>query len=286
MINVIGNKKIFLGIALVLVLASLVSMFSFGFRLAVDFTGGSLWQLKVPGTDVQSLENFFKSDLKLDVHGTAFDKSTETYALTLNELSDAERQANFEKIKAKFSGSEDLDFWRVTPSVSKDLRNKSIMAVILAMVAISLYIAFVFRKVSRPVSSWKYGAITLITLMHNVVIPAGLFAILGRLFGAAADTNFIIALLVVMGFSVHDNIVVFDRIRENLMKSRQINFNLDEVVNKSVNETFARSINTSLTLFLVLLSLYFWGPVGLQYFVLTILVGTVVGAYSSIFVAS
>ncbi|OGY61269.1 MAG: protein-export membrane protein SecF [Candidatus Colwellbacteria bacterium RIFCSPLOWO2_12_FULL_43_11] len=286
MINVIGNKKIFLGIALVLVLASLVSIFYFGFRLGVDFTGGSLWQLKVPGTDAQSLENFFESDLKLDVHGTSFDRSTETYALTLNEISDSDRQSYFEKIKTKFNGADDLDFWHVTPSVSKELRNKSITAVVLVMVVISLYIAFVFRKVSRPVSSWKYGIITLITLMHDVIIPAGMFAILGHFVGVTADTNFMVALLVVMGFSVHDTIVVFDRIRENLMKSRQINFDLDEIVNRSVNETFARSVNTSLTLLLVLLGLYFWGPAGLQYFVLTMLVGTMVGTYSSIFVAS
>jgi len=269
-----------------MILAGVISISYFGFRLAVDFTGGSLWQLKIPDTNATEVGDFFKSELNLEVAGVAFDSNTDIYAVTLNEIPDADRQIFFEEVKNKFNGAEDFDFWRVTPSVSKELRNKSIMAVVLVMATISVYIAFVFRKVSRPVSSWKYGIITLITLTHDVIIPAGVFALLGKLVGVSMDTNFIVALLVVMGFSVHDTIVVFDRIRENLIKSRQLDIDLDEIVNKSVNDTLARSINTSLTLVLVLLGLYFWGPAGLQYFVLTILIGTVVGTYSSIFVAS
>ena len=159
------------------------------------------------------------------------------------------------------------------------------MAIVFVLVGISLYIAFAFRKVSRPISSWKYGLVTLITLMHNVAIPAGMMAVLSRYYGVAIDTNFVVALLVVMGFSVHDTIVVFDRIRENIVRSRHdIGFN--EIINRSVRETMRRSINTSLTLILVLLALYFMGPVSLKYFILTMLVGTTVGIYSSIFVAS
>lgn len=286
MFNVIGHRNIFLSVSAALVLLGILSMAIFGFRLAVDFTGGSLWQLRIPGADVGKVDEFFQSTLNLHVFGVSFDKSSDTYALTLEELSDADRQADFETVKKAFEGAEDLDFWRVSPSVSQELRSKSITAIILVIVAISLYIAFAFRKVSRPVSSWKYGIITLITLAHDVIIPAGVFAALGKFIGVAVDTNFIVALLVVMGFSVHDTIVVFDRIRENLVKSRTTNVKLDEIVNKSVNETFARSINTSLTLILVLLALYFWGPINLQYFIMTILIGTIVGTYSSIFVAS
>lgn len=286
MFNVIGHRKIFLGVSIALVLFSIVSMATLSFRLGVDFTGGTLWQLKIPSTDSSKVEEFFKSTLGLQVAGVSFDNTSDTYAVTLQELSDADRQTHFTTIQKNFPGAEDLDFWRVTPSVSQELRRKSITAVVLVLVAISLYIAFAFRKVSRPVSSWKYGIITLITLAHDVIIPAGVFALLGKFVGVAVDANFIVALLVIMGFSVHDTIVVFDRIRENLTRARDTNMELDEIVNKSVNETFARSINTSLTLVFVLLALYFWGPVGLQYFVLTILIGTVVGTYSSIFVAS
>ncbi len=284
--NIIGRKNIFLGLSAVLVVASIVSISLYGFKLAVDFTGGSLWQVKVPGTDAVAVQNFFQSDLKLEVFGVSYDAPSETYSLTLKELSDADRQTNLGLLQQKFPNSQDVDFWRVSPSISKELKQKSIMAVLFVMIAISIYIAFVFRKVSKPVSSWKYGIITLITLIHDVIIPASMFVILGNFIGVVVDTNFIVALLVVMGFSVHDTIVVFDRIRENLTKSRDTHHNLSEIVNRSLNETIARSVNTSLTLVLVLLSLYFLGPISLKYFVLTILVGTVAGTYSSIFVAS
>jgi preprotein translocase subunit SecF len=151
---------------------------------------------------------------------------------------------------------------------------------------ISLYIAFAFRKVSKPVSSWKYGMVTLVTLFHDVIMPAGLLAVLGRFKGIEIDTNFIVALLVVMGFSVHDTIVVFDRIRENLTLARGKAVSLGDIINKSIRETFARSINTSLTLMIVLVALLVFGPPSLFYFILTILVGTLFGTYSSIFVAS
>jgi len=157
---------------------------------------------------------------------------------------------------------------------------------LLVLLGISLYIAFAFRRVSRPVSSWKYGIITLLTLFHDALIPAGLMALLGWLYGAEVGINFIVAILVVMGFSVHDTIVVFDRIRENIQLEKNSNSGFAELVNKSVLQTFARSINTSLTLVLVLLALYFLGADSLRNFILIILVGVVVGTYSSIFVAS
>jgi len=149
-----------------------------------------------------------------------------------------------------------------------------------------LYIAFAFRKASARISSWKYGIVTFFTLAHDVLIPAGVIALLGHFLGIEIDTNFIVALLVVMGFSVHDTIVVFDRVRENIVSLKQHNVTLSEIINYSVNETFARSVNTSLTLVFVLIALLLFGPESLFYFILTILIGTVVGTYSSIFVAS
>jgi preprotein translocase subunit SecF len=182
-------------------------------------------------------------------------------------------------------GFEELSYQSVGPSVGKSVRNRALLALALVLVGISLYIAFAFRKVFRPVSSWKYGWITLATLVHDVLIPAGMLAILGHDKNIEIDTNFLVALLVVMGFSVHDTIVVFDRIRENLLKERSKK-SFEELVNESVNQTLGRSINTSLTLILVLLALYFAGPATLHYFVLTLLVGVTTGIYSSIFVAS
>ena len=156
---------------------------------------------------------------------------------------------------------------------------------IFVILGISFYVAFAFRKVYQPVSSWVYGLITLLTLFHDVVIPAGLLALLGHYARIEIDSNFVVALLVVMGFSVHDTIVVFDRIRENLLLDRGKTA-FSELVNRSINQTMARSVNTSLTLIFVLLAIYFVGPVSLHYFVLTLLVGVTTGIYSSIFVAS
>jgi preprotein translocase subunit SecF len=188
-------------------------------------------------------------------------------------------------LKLEWPSAQELSFQSISPSVGANLRNDAIIAIILVLIGISLYIAFAFRKASRPISSWKYGWITLLTLFHDVAIPAGLLAILGHFRNVQIDSDSIVALLVVMGFSVHDTIVVFDRIRENLLNHRG-KMPFSTIINDSVNQTLARSINTSLTLILVLLSLYFVGPADLQYFVLTLLVGVTTGIYSSIFIAS
>jgi len=153
------------------------------------------------------------------------------------------------------------------------------------LLGISLYVIYAFRKSSAFIKSWKYGFIVLLTLFHDIVIPTGLLAFLGWKFGVELDTKFIVALLVIMGFSVHDTIVVFDRIRENLSISRG-KFDLSQTVNFSVKQTIARSINTSLTLIIALVALFFLGPASLKYFILIILVGTITGTYSSIFIAS
>jgi preprotein translocase subunit SecF len=286
MFNLIKYKNLFFAVSGILIVGALISIFIFGFRLGIDFTSGSLWQLKIPGTNITEVQDFFKSDVKVDLSSISYDEVSQSYSLTFKEITDSERQSYFGILKNKFgNGLEDLDFWSISPSVSTELKNQSAAAIVMVVLLISFYVAFAFRKVSRPISSWKYGIITLLTLAHDAIIPAGVLAVLGNYYGITIDTNFIVALLVVVGFSVHDTIVVFDRIRENLLLSRGRE-SLENIVNKSVNETMRRSINTSLTLITVLVVLFFLGPVSLKYFVLTILVGTIVGTYSSIFIAS
>jgi preprotein translocase subunit SecF len=179
----------------------------------------------------------------------------------------------------------ELSFQSIGPSVGAELKKNAILAVVFVLLGISIYIAFAFRKVSRPISSWKYGVATLVSLFHDVIIPAGLLAYLGRTQGIEIDSNFIVALLVIAGFSVHDTIVVFDRIRENLILHRGKN-DFSAIINDSINQTMVRSINTSLTLILVLITMLFLGPSTLHYFIATLLIGTTIGTYSSIFVAS
>lgn len=165
---------------------------------------------------------------------------------------------------------------------------KSIWAVLLVLLTITLFIAFAFRKVSKPVSSWKYGLVALVALAHDVIIPVGAFVLLGQFFGAEVDTLFVTAILVVLGFSVHDTIVVFDRVRENLRINIEKNLKepFEETVGKSITQTLARSINTSLTTVLALIALYVFGPDISHNFVLALIIGIIAGTYSSIFLGS
>ena len=284
-VNVVGKRKIYLSISGVLVGAAILAIIIFGFREGIDFTGGTLWQFKAPNVAIEDVSKSFVEDLKINDAKLTYDATAGMFFARLKDVTEVEHQDFIKTLSAKYDGFEELSFSSIGPSVGADLRQKSILALALVLLGISLYIAFAFRKVYQPISSFKYGITTLISLLHDVAIPAGLLAILGHYGTVEIDTNFIVALLVVMGFSVHDTIVVFDRIRENLLLYRTKK-EFGEIINDSVNQTLARSINTSLTLILVLLALLFLGPANLHYFVLTLLVGVTVGIYSSIFVAS
>ncbi len=271
-----------------LVLLSIFSIAYFGLRQGIDFQGGALWQVAVSdeSVDVAKLKEFFVNKLNIQDIVIVPEPTTQSFLIRLKETSEADHVAYLTELQKDYAQATELRFETIGPTIGGELKSRAIWAFVFVLLGISLYIAFAFRKVSYPVSSWKYGAITLLTLFHDALIPAGLFALLGYLYNAEVDTNFVVAILVVMGFSVHDTIVVFDRIRENLRLESGRKLDFRALVNRSVNETIARSVNTSLTLVLVLIMLYFFGTASLQYFVLTILVGTTIGTYSSIFVAS
>lgn len=286
--NIIDKKGILLGIAGVLVGLSILSIFVFGFEEGIDFKGGTVWQVKVAedSTTPEILETTVKEQLPSvgDIR-VALETTSDSFLVRLPVLSEEDHQKLVSAFSTKFSGFNELSFQSIGPSVGAELRKKSMISIVLVLLGISLYIAYAFRKVSRPISSWKYGVVTLFSLLHDIAIPAGLMAVLGHYSGVEIDSNFIVALLVVMGFSVHDTIVVFDRIRENLYLDKGKS-DFKEVINQSIKQTIARSINTSLTLVIVLIALYLVGPSTLHYFILTLLVGVVMGTYSSIFVAS
>ena len=288
MINVIGRKWIFLSVSGTLVLASIIAIFMFGFKPGIDFVGGTLWEIQpnVPGITRDKITEVFTKDLAVTDLLVTEVGGGQSFLIRLPETTETDHARFLDALTKGIGGVTELHFETIGAAVGGELRSKAITAFIVVLFAISFYIAFAFRKVSRPVNSWKYGLVTLATLFHDALIPAGLFAVLGHLKNIEVDTNFIVAILVVMGFSVHDTIVVFDRIRERLRLAGGSPRDFAGLVNESVNQTMARSINTSLTLVLVLLALYFLGSANLAYFVLTILVGTIVGTYSSIFVAS
>lgn len=287
MLNIVGHKNIFFTVSGVLVAAAVVLIALFGFQQGIDFSGGTLWRFLIPDNrpTTQEAERVLRSDLNVPNATVTYDATNGNFLARLPALSEADHQKFITTLRNAFPSFEELSFQSIGPSVGEELKRKSLIALGLVLLGISFYIAFAFRKVYQPVSSWKYGWVTLATLFHDVAIPAGLLAVLGRFAGVEIDGNFVVALLVVMGFSVHDTIVVFDRIRENLFVNKgKTNFAV--IVNDSVNQTMARSVNTSLTLILVLIALYFTGPLSLRYFILTLLVGVTTGIYSSIFVAS
>lgn len=297
MFELIKNRNIFLGISSVLMVASIVCVVVFGLTPGTDLVGGTRWQVKFSdgaiGTSaVQETLKSAGADLLAGQAGATATRNQEGVVTIRLGAIDEPAHAVYRTALEALGEFEELNFSSIGPTVGAELQKKARNAILFVLLGISLYIAWAFRKVSAPVKSWKYGVVTLVTLFHDVIIPTGLLAILGAWKGIEVDTNFIVALLVVMGFSVHDTIVVFDRIRENLLRlpagrqGTQGKTGFADVINRSVRETFARSLNTSLTLIIVLLVLLTAGPSSLFYFVLVILVGTVVGTYSSIFVAS
>ena len=288
--NIIGHRKIFLTISGILFLASFIMLAMWGLKLGIDFTGGSLLEVEFansipPQVEIQTtLQPLSLGNVLIQPTGEKgvmirFQNVDENkHQQILAALSYLSHEGGYGQMTEK-------RFDAIGPTIGKELFNKSILAIILTLSAIIIYITWAFRQVSKPVSSWKYGVAAVIALFHDVVLPMGVFSALGHYRGIEIDTLFITAILTILGFSVHDTIVVFDRIRENLRKLKHSE-NFEETVNRSVNETIARSINTSFTVLLVLLSVFLLGGETVKYFSLALILGVVFGTYSSIFIAS
>jgi len=281
--GIVKHRKIWYTISGLLVLVSLFSIFYFGLNLSIEFTGGSLLEAEYQNSRPETaiIQNKI-SELKL---GNISIQPTGEKGVIIRSknLTEEEHQALLEKISSTGSFNE-IHFDSIGPTIGKELTQKSIYAVILVAVMIILYIALAFRKAGKPVSSFKYGLMAVAALIHDVTAPIGIFAVLGKYFGVQIDILFVTAILTVLGFSVHDTIVVFDRIRENLRKN--IGKDFEETVGLSINQTITRSINTSLTVIFVLLALFFFGGETIKYFSLALIIGVFFGTYSSIFLAS
>lgn len=290
MINIIGRRKVWFSVSGALFLVSIGALLMWGLKLGIDFTGGSILELHFHANrpTVEQMQTVLKKDSITDASVQpvgALDYNIRTKSLDENAHHTlvTALQDSF-KTKDDATAFDEKGFESIGPTIGAELRQKSISAMVMVLIAIVLYIAWAFRKVSAPVASWKYGVCAVIALFHDVVIPTGIFAVLGHFFGYEVDTLFVTAILTVLGFSVHDTIVVFDRIRENLLK--HVGKTFEETVNASVNETITRSVNTSLTVLLVLLAVYFFGGETTRHFVLVLIFGVLFGTYSSVFIAS
>ncbi|MCL4406411.1 MAG: protein translocase subunit SecF [Patescibacteria group bacterium] len=284
--NIIANKKWFLLVSALLVTAALVSIFTFKFKLGIDFKSGTLWQIRIAKGGEADLKNILTSKLGVENPAITFDGATNSYSILLPEINEETKQTYLAELQKDFGPVESLDYSSVSPTVSNELKQKSIWVVLFVLLIIGGFVAYAFSSVSWPVSSYKYGAVTLIALAHDTIIASGFYSLMGHFKDVAIDTNFIVALLTIIGFSVYDTIVVLDRVRENLKKDRSGKEDFGKVVNESLNETFERSLNTSITVMLMLVAIWLLGPVSIKYFSLTMLVGMFFGTYSSIFVAS
>ncbi len=272
----------FIGIAVAMVVASFFLVTHFGIKKGIDFTGGTVLEISYASStgkvDVDTAL-FAEKDIKAFVIGSKSYKfiSQKTYEETGAAVATLLNKSAHPYVETQVN--------TVGPTMGKEMTKKALIAIAIVAIAILSFIAFAFREVSVPVASWKYGVVAMVTIIHDIIIPTGIYAYLSAKYGAEIDTLFVVALLTIMAVTISDKIVVFDRIRENL-KTFGTKRLFDTVVGESLAQTFTRSVNTSVTVILSLLALYFIGPESTKFFALTLTVGMIVGTYSSIFVAS
>lgn len=285
---VIHYRHVFFILTGVLVALSLVSIGVFGLQIGTDFTGGTLVEVRYD-REKPSAESLTRTLSEIGLSNVSVrGAGADGYIVRAGTLAPEARESLHRVLFAGTSTGTITRLSDVGPSIGSELTRKAILAILLVVACIVLYIAFVFRSVSKPVSSWVYGLITIVTLVHDVIVPVGAFALFGYVWGAHIDALFVTAILTVLGYSVHDTIVVFDRTRENLRMNQEKNRKEDfEVVaGRSIEQTLVRSLNTSVTTLAALAALFFVGPEATQDFALTLIVGILVGTYSSIALAT
>lgn len=293
--KIIQKRNIWLSISALLFIICAAALIVWGLKFGIDFTGGSMMEVKflaqrpqvndvyaeLNGLNLGSLtvQPVGESNMILRFQESTGGKEQEV-AAKLNEIAKKQAGANQPKDGRLL---EEISYNSVGPSIGKELKGKSITAIFWVFVAIVVYISIAFRKVSKPVTSWMYGVSALVAMFHDVIITIGVFAILGKFFNIEINTPFVAAALTVVGYSVHDTIVVFDRLRENITRSDE---DFEGTVNSSLNQTLGRSISTSMTTLLALTAILLFGGASIRTFALALTIGIFIGTYSSIFVAS
>lgn len=289
--DIIGKKWLFFIFSGLVILPGIISLMLWGLRPGIDFSGGTLLELQFKQSQISKVKNQNLNDeIKRIVKeqmievGSIQQSGEDTYLLRLKPIDKDQNQKLQEALNKQFGNVKQLRLETVGPSVGKETTQNAVKAVIIASVMIVLYIAWAFRQIPKPYSSFKFGISAVVALIHDVLVIVGLFSIFGHFFKVEIDGLFITALLTIMGFSVHDTIVVFDRIRENLRKMPGVPFAL--VVNESIIQTLARSLSTSLTVLFTLFALLLFGGESIHWFIVALLLGITSGTYSSVFNAA
>ncbi|PIZ98538.1 MAG: protein translocase subunit SecF [Candidatus Komeilibacteria bacterium CG_4_10_14_0_2_um_filter_37_10] len=288
MIKIVEKSKHWFGFSLILIIISIFSLTNWGLNFGIDFTGGSILEIKFSQEQQISTDQVNEILQEAQINNAQIQISSENTVLIRTESIDETKHQELLSVFTKKYNQEnawsEVRFESLGPTLGAELQSKALLAIFLVSLAIIIYIGIAFRKVSYPVQSWKFGLSAVIALIHDVFITIGLFSVLGHFYGYQVDSLFVTAMLTLMGFSVHDTIVTFDRVRENLQRYQ--NYTFSEIINSSINETIVRSLNTSLTTMIVLLAVYLFGGESIKHFSLALLFGIAIGTYSSIFVAS
>lgn len=282
---IVAYKKFFLVLSALIVAGAVGAIALYGLTFGIEFTGGTLAEIAYTHSVARSVVEDAIDPLALGAYSLR-PSGTDGFVLRTRDLNTTERGVLVTALESTQARVE--RFTEVGPTIGTELRRKALVSLALIAFMIALYVAFTFRSVSKPVSSWVYGGITILILIHDIIIPAGAFAWLGHAFGAEVDVLFVTALLVVLGYSVNDTIVVFDRIRERLKINAQMNRReeFETTVGTALSETYARSINTSFTTLITLVALYWFGGTATMYFALMLIAGVLAGTYSSLFIAA
>ncbi len=283
-IHIVRNRKIWYAISVVITAVCIASITMFGLKFGIDFTGGSLLEVTFPNPIVTTE---LRSNVeKLGFKDVVIQSTQANGALIRTEsLNEIKHQELLKSLKTQYGdATTEQKFDSIGPVIGNELRKTAVIGITLILILIGGYVAFAFRKVTQPVASWKYGVLIIITAFHDVIVPLGVFALLGKFFNWQVDTAFVAAILTVLGYSITDTIVVFDRTRENLLKRLHVSF--EETVEQSIHQTVRRSISTSMTVLLTLAAIFFFGGDTTKPFALALIVGIIAGTYSSIFLAS
>jgi len=284
-LQIIKHRNLWLSLSGIMVVASIIFISLWGLKFGLDFTGGSLLEVKF--TSGQPSVSTVQAGLNdTQVSSLIIQPTEDSMILRFQESDEDTHQAvvnALRQLPEAQAGLEEVRFEAIGPSIGQELRSKAFWLMFFVLIVIIIYIGLAFQRVSKPVASWKYGLTAIIALFHDLLITIGVFSLLGHFYGVEINTTFVVALLTVLGYSVNDTIVVFDRTRENLPKSTG---SFAETVNSSLNQTLVRSINTVITTLLALLAVLFFGGDSIREFVLALIIGIFCGAYSSIFVAS
>jgi len=283
--NIVGKRNWYFGFSLLIIIPGVISLLLWGLNLSIDFTGGSNTVLIYPNTVTkQNVTTVKKSLSSQKIELVSLQPSGKQITFETKPMTSQQDDKLLKDVQKETPQVKQDQFETIGPVIGQEITSNAFKAIVVASVLIVLYIAFAFRGVRKPMSSWRFGVCAIIALLHDALVVLGIFSLLGHFAGVQVDSLFVTAVLTVIGFSVHDTIVVFDRIRENL--KRNISAPFPQVVNDSILQTLVRSLNTSLTALLVLFTLLIFGGVSIKWFVVAMLIGIASGTYSSIFNAS